>query len=97
MTKNIKTMNTITLNVDNIKCHGCANTIKKEIGKLNGVENVEVNPVDGTVKISYESRKNIRDVFLKKLRKLGYPEKGSGTRLNKAKSYVSCAIGRFDK
>ena len=35
-------------------------------------------------------------MLLEKLSKLGYPELGTSNVLQKAKSYVSCAIGKLE-
>ena len=61
------------------------------------VISVDVN-VDGSfVKIDYTGKNNMRDVFVDKLRRLGYPEEGTGKLNQRIKSYVSCAIGRINK
>ena len=84
-----------TLKIQNLKCHGCANTI---ISKLSGLENiteVEVNNDDDTVSFSYINDKAFNHVE-NLLSKLGYPVIGNDNSLaTKAKSYVSCAIGRM--
>jgi hypothetical protein len=38
-----------------------------------------------------------RDDVVKTLRKLGYPESGTGTTMQKLKSYISCGVGRIGK
>ncbi len=86
--------------VNNVRCKGCANTIKTA---LNGECFKEIN-----VDLSCEPRKvtvNIEDEaqaaqFRETLRKLGYPlcdEEISfaNSAALKAKSFVSCAIGKF--
>ena len=89
-----------TVEVNNIQCEGCVNTIKKAL-KKEGFENVKVD-------LSCEPRKVTLDVedeaslaqFRAILRKLGYPfcdEKisFSNSATLKAKSFVSCAVGKF--
>ena len=39
--------------VENLKCNGCANTIRKDVGHLPGVEAVEVNVNSGCVTITH--------------------------------------------
>jgi len=84
--------------VENIKCGGCANTIKHKLAGIQGVENVAVNIEAGEVTIEGEDAG--RDIVTAKLLQLGYPEKGTAEGLRaataKAKSFVSCAIGRMD-
>lgn len=90
-------MKTEVIYIENLKCHGCANTIKRELSRIKTVQNVEVKHEDSSVTINFEGEKDLREVFLKKLAKLGYPEKGEGSMGATVKSYVSCAIGRINK
>lgn len=90
-------MKTENIKVDNLKCHGCANTIRKELAWIGEVIAVEVNVEESIVKVDYAGKNNMREVFVEKLRKLGYPEEGTGKFNQKVKSYVSCAIGRVGK
>lgn len=89
-----------TLEVQNVRCGGCANTIIKTLEK-EGFTDVEVD-------LSCEPRKvtaNIEDeassaLFRATLRKIGYPlideEIGFIDSANlKAKSVVSCAVGKL--
>ncbi len=89
-----------TVEVNNVRCEGCANTIKKALAK-EGFMGVEVDlscePRKVTVELEDEaSTAHFRAI----LRKLGYPfsdEKvsfGNSATL-KAKSFVSCAVGKF--
>ncbi|NOR86344.1 MAG: heavy metal transporter [Bacteroidales bacterium] len=88
-------MKTITINIENLKCHGCASTIKKGILKFDEVKDVEVNVEDSTVSISFEGNEEIIEQFKAKLSGLGYPESGHNTGFSVVKSYVSCAVGRM--
>ena len=90
-------MKTETIVVDNLKCHGCANTIRKELAWIGEVITVDVDVEKSSVKIDYTGKNKMRDAFVDKLRKLGYPEEGTGKFNQKVKSYVSCAIGRIQK
>ena len=89
-----------TVEVNNVRCEGCATTIKKTLEK-EGFKEVGVD-------LSCEPRKvtvNVEDEaslahFRAILRKLGYPfsdeEVGfSDSATLKAKSFVSCAVGKF--
>jgi len=89
-----------TIEVNNIRCSGCANTITKALEK-EGFESIEID-------LSCEPRKVTVDIqdeaslahFRTILRKLGYPFSdeeisfGNSATL-KAKSFVSCAVGKF--
>ncbi len=86
---------TTTIQIENLKCGGCAATIKKGILGIDSVSDVEVNVETSEVKVSHGD--NIVDRIKEKLSKLGYPETGDkNTVLHKAKSFVSCAVGRLD-
>ncbi|WP_348797919.1 heavy-metal-associated domain-containing protein [Flavobacterium adhaerens] len=79
--------------VENIKCGGCMNSIKTALMKINGVENVSIDKDTETVTIDATVEKII---LINALSKMGYPEKGNNDLLKKAKSYVSCAIGKIN-
>jgi copper chaperone CopZ len=80
------------IQVENIKCGGCMNSIKKAISAIAGVQTVEVMKETETVLV--EATSDLRNVITEKLASLGYPEKGNNSLIHKAKSFVSCAIGR---
>jgi copper chaperone CopZ len=85
--------------VDNIKCGGCAGTITKKLNAKFNTDSTDVNIEQGVVSINLDNNK--RDEMAKILLGLGYPEIDSVQGLNsakaKAKSFVSCAIGKMDK
>lgn len=85
------------IEVENIKCGGCANTITGRLGKLEGVESVEVDVEHGRVRV--EAPDGSRELLVATLLASGYPEQGSVEGFEaakaRAKSFVSCAIGRI--
>jgi len=84
-----------TIHIQNLKCGGCANTITKGISSIEAVQNVSVNVDESIVTFSYETEDQVNEVK-NKLKSLGYPEDGEANTLgDKAKSYVSCAIGKM--
>lgn len=84
-----------TIPIQNLKCGGCANTITKGISTIDAIKNVSVNVEDNTVTFSYETEEQVNKVK-NKLKSLGYPVDGETNTLgDKAKSYVSCAIGKI--
>ncbi len=85
---------THNIEVENIKCGGCMNSIKTALLKISGVENVSIDKDTETVTIDGTSDKNI---LVQELSKLGYPEKGNNTLLKQAKSYISCAIRKMNE
>ncbi len=87
------------IEVENIKCGGCAGSIRKGLAALEGVRTVEVD-IDGGV-VEVEAPEAQRDEIVRKLASMGYPATGSLHGLKsagaKARSYVSCVVGRMDK
>ncbi|WP_282135490.1 cation transporter [Seonamhaeicola maritimus] len=85
-----------TLEIQNLKCGGCANTIITKLSDLEFVDDVVVNNDDNSVAFSYKNEETLNAVK-NLLAKLGYPEVGDKNALTtKAKSFVSCAIGRMN-
>lgn len=88
------------LEVENIKCGGCANSIQNQLNSLNGVSDTQVDIDSGKVRCLIESEALVEQVK-QSLLKQGYPEAGTIEGLGavgaKAKSYVSCAIGKMQK
>ena len=80
--------------IENLKCGGCAATIKKGILSIDGVSEIAINVDESLVEVITKSDVTIE--VKEKLSKMGYPEVGdSNTLLHKAKSYVSCATGKM--
>lgn len=83
------------IQIENLKCGGCAATIKKGILALEGITEVDIDIEKSIVSVTSEND-TIEEVKTK-LSKLGYPETGDkNTVMHKAKSFVSCAVGRID-
>ena len=87
----------ISIEVENLKCGGCAQTITNGLLEIDGVETVSVDNDADTV--NYTGSTDARQTVVEKLSKMGYPEKGTVSGLEAgvtaAKSFVSCAIGKF--
>ena len=85
------------LSVENIKCGGCAGTIKKRLTGLDSVTDCQVDVEQGVVSITGDESGKTEVTAL--LLKLGYPESGTAEGLKaakaKAKSFVSCAVGKM--
>ncbi|QOP42214.1 heavy-metal-associated domain-containing protein [Sulfurimonas marina] len=88
-----------TFQVENVKCGGCANTLitklKEDFGEVE--VNLDVLPREISLDIKDENIETLRTA----LKKLGYPmsdEKLSfiDSNATKAKSFVSCAVGKFE-
>lgn len=86
-----------TLTIQNLKCGGCANTIITRLNIINGIDTVTVSNDTNSVSFNY-SDENSLNTSIELLSKLGYPVEGEQNPLSKkAKSYVSCAVGRMSK
>jgi copper chaperone CopZ len=84
-----------TVYIQNLKCSGCANTITREISSIKGIQNVTISVEENSVTFDYTTDEKLQEVK-EKLKSLGYPEDGEANSLTaKAKSYVSCAIGKM--
>jgi cation transport ATPase len=88
-------MNEIHIEVENIKCAGCISSIRNAILKHENVEEVVIDKEHEEVIIT--TNEGVREEFVELLTSLGYPEKGNNTLFRKAKSYVSCAVGRMNQ
>jgi copper chaperone len=81
----------------NLKCGGCANSIKKGLHSVEGVQQVEVDLDHSIVKVHTIDQTTV-DAVKEKLSKMGYPAADEeNTLMHKAKSFVSCATGRMGK
>ncbi len=85
--------------VFNVKCSGCASTLKSRLAKEFG--EIEVNLEVLPRKITLDMENKDVDKLSKSLRELGYPlaeEEMSfmDSTSAKAKSFVSCAIGKMN-
>ena len=80
--------------IENLKCGGCAATIKKGISSIDGVSEIAINVDESLVAVI--TTNDVISTVKEKLSKMGYPEVGdANTLLHKAKSYVSCATGKM--
>nr|VFJ64057.1 MAG: copper chaperone [Candidatus Kentron sp. FW] len=64
-----------TIEVDNVKCQGCASTIREKTMATHNVEAVTVDIGTGTVTITSPS--DSREAITETLRSLGYPRRAS--------------------
>lgn len=88
-------MKTESILVANLKCSGCATTIKTELLKIPGIASVSVDTGKDEVTVSYNGIE--RNVITHRLHQLGYPEatEENGLLLQ-LKSISSCMIGRIN-
>ena len=87
-----------TIAVENIKCSGCATSIRNRLIEDGLAQAVEVDVQQGQVQIDGDPES--QDQVVIALARMGYPQVGSVEDIKaaaaKAKSFVSCAIGRID-
>nr|WP_321236995.1 heavy-metal-associated domain-containing protein [uncultured Psychroserpens sp.] len=85
-----------TLQIQNLKCGGCAHTITTRLENLEGINTVNVDNASHTVSFNYNEAQQL-DAAITLLSTLGYPVEGASNPLTKkAKSFVSCAVGRLN-
>lgn len=86
------------IEVENIKCGGCANTIRRKLLEDTRIREVAVD-IEGQA-VTVEAEEDVTDEAARILAASGYPRRGSVEGLAsvkaKATSFVSCAIGRLD-
>ena len=86
------------IQVENIKCGGCVNSITKKINANFETSSVSIDIENGIIDVDIDDNK--KNELEELLLKLGYPKINSVEGLkaitSKAKSFVSCAIGKID-
>lgn len=81
--------------VQNLKCGGCAKTITNKLSELDGVQHVEVD-LDLSMVLVNLVEPNQLTFVKQKLAEMGYPEENANNPFRlKAKSYMSCAVGKM--
>lgn len=90
----------IAIEVENIKCAGCASSITGKLKKDDRIQDVLVDVENGIVTLE-ANNDEVRNDAITSLLKMGYPETGSVEGLKavkaKASSFVSCAVGRMNQ
>lgn len=85
------------ISVENVKCGGCANTITTKLNAFDEINACQVDVENGV--ISIDGDEAFKSTVTQALLKLGYPETGTAEGLKaakaKAKSFVSCAVGKM--
>jgi copper chaperone len=87
--------------VANMRCEGCAATIRSALSRDFG-DNIEIDLTTMPRKVTVDIEDAEHEaLFIERLRKLGYPLydddiSGIEGAVMKGKSFVSCAIGKFN-
>lgn len=90
-------MTNVTYTIQNLKCGGCATQIISKLSGIEGVSNVVVDEVLSTVTFDPEDEVAIITAT-EALADMGYPLFDEDNSFGKkAKSYVSCMVGRVKK
>ena len=81
--------------IQNLKCNGCASTITKKLSHLENITDIKVAIEESSVAFNYKDNLDL-EVVIETLKENGYPVEGDENTLGtKAKSFVSCAIGKM--
>ncbi len=86
-----------SLIIQNLKCGGCASTVIKQLERLDGVSNVNVEVEHSQVNFDLKTNQ-LKESVKNQLKKIGYPVEGEANTFgSKAKSYISCATGKMSQ
>lgn len=77
-------MSTI-ISVENLKCNGCASTIRKGLEQFDEIQNINIDIEKSSVEIEFVGDNKNIDIYKSKLHKLGYPEVGNNSTVLAAK------------
>ncbi len=81
--------------IQNLKCGGCANSILKRLDGIAGISNTSVSVEDSLVTFDCQNKAHILQAE-EALQSLGYPKVNTTNSIaTKAKSFLSCGIGRM--
>ena len=85
------------ITIQNLKCNGCVKSIVQMFGVFPEIKKVKVDLETATVFIQTDLDYQ-RPAYEAALTRAGYPPEGTANPLHrKAKSFVSCAIGKLEK
>jgi copper chaperone len=87
-------MNTKVI-IQNLKCGGCVKTITKKLRDLDNITDIKVDVDESSVSFNHKDNLDMF-VVIETLKENGYPVEGDANSIGtKAKSFVSCAIGKI--
>ncbi len=90
-------MKQVVFYLQNLKCSGCEKSITKLLDSIQGLISYDLT-VEESKLVLHVQNTSVSEVIKVELASLGYPVMGDKNTLNqKAKSYVSCAIGKVTK
>jgi len=87
-------MKHVILELENLDCEGCANSIRRTLLRQPGVLSVHVEDKSTRVSLSCEDDLD-RAHVLSVLENMGYPPLGRNTMLSMARAKLSCELGKI--
>jgi copper chaperone CopZ len=87
-------MKHLILELENLDCEGCANSIRRSLLRQPGVLSVHVGVKAAQIQISCEDDLD-RAHVLSVLENMGFPTLGRNTMLNMARAKLSCELGKI--
>ncbi len=87
-------MKHMILELENIDCEGCANSIRRVLLRQPGVLSVHVEVKSAKVNLSCEDDLD-RSHVINALENLGYPPLGRNSMLSMARAKLSCELGKI--
>jgi len=83
--------------LQNVKCNGCANSIVNRLAKIAGISNVHIEVEKAKLSFDCQNKAHILEVE-NALLAMGYPKVDDDNSLaTKAKSFISCGIGKMSR
>ncbi|MEZ4857285.1 MAG: heavy metal-associated domain-containing protein [Flavobacteriaceae bacterium] len=83
------------IQIQNLKCGGCAKTVIDTLKKIKGLSDITIDLDKNIVSFSLVEA-SLLETVENKLTEIGYPPVGSkNSVITKAKSFVSCAAGKM--
>ena len=87
-------MKQIVLELENLDCDGCANSIRRALLRQPGILSVHVEVKAGRVDLSCEDDfEQVHAIAL--MEGLGYPKLGNNSMMNIARAKLSCELGKI--
>lgn len=69
-------MKSTVLTVEGMTCEGCANAIRRAVGQMEGVDEVDVNVVRKRVAVTYDEARATEEAIRQRIEEAGYDVAG---------------------
>ncbi|PWI31590.1 heavy metal transporter [Flavobacteriaceae bacterium LYZ1037] len=81
--------------VQNLKCGGCANSIKTKLLEIKNISDIKVDIEESKISFDFIDENNAL-LVKEKLKNIGYPSvEEENSMLSKTKSFINCAAGKL--